>query len=133
MQSKASDPGVRHVDFEDLDGKDNRLRLLRDRAHVFWAEVSARHNGSECTGRLKLGQSWQVVPKLAPLWARSTAGLVDVMLVDAEYHRDVLRLVKRPDGEVVAEVQVGDGKFRVFSLVRLGQLSKLIERLAGVV
>jgi hypothetical protein len=56
------------VTLTDKDNRANQLRLVRD-PHTgdIWAEVQARHNGVEVFSALRLGQLWELLPRLAKL------------------------------------------------------------------
>ena len=45
----------------------NILKLVRDNEGVIWAEVQQRHNGVEVNATLKLGEVWELIPRLASL------------------------------------------------------------------
>lgn len=50
--------------------KDNRLnvlKLVRDNEGVIWAEVQQRHNGVEVNATLRLGENWELIPRLVVL------------------------------------------------------------------
>lgn len=66
-QRKSSQRGVRTVTLPDKEHRENLLRLVRDHEGVIWAEVQARHNGVEIFSTLKLGQLWEILPRLATL------------------------------------------------------------------
>lgn len=51
----------------DKEHRQNKLRLVRDHEGVIWAEVQARHNGTEVYTLLKLGQLWELLPRLMQL------------------------------------------------------------------
>jgi len=50
--------------------KDNRMnvaRLVRDPRGEIYLEVQARHNSVEVNTLLRLGQTWELLPRLASL------------------------------------------------------------------
>jgi hypothetical protein len=59
--------GVASAVLQDLEHRENQVRLVRDGEGVIWAEVQCRHNGVEVFSTLKLGQNWQILPRLTSL------------------------------------------------------------------
>jgi hypothetical protein len=51
----------------DKEHRQNQVRLVRDGEGVIWAEVQCRHNGVEVFSTLKLGQLWEILPRIARL------------------------------------------------------------------
>lgn len=45
----------------------NILKLVRDNEGMIWAEVQQRHNGVEVNATLKLGEVWELIPRLIAL------------------------------------------------------------------
>jgi hypothetical protein len=54
------------VSLPDKDNRQNVLRLVRANGEI-WAEVQARHNGQEVYTAIRLGQLWELMPRLAEL------------------------------------------------------------------
>jgi len=58
---------TREVVLPDLDGRGHVLRLLRDDTGMIYAEVAAKHDDTQVFSALRLGESWQLIPRLLPL------------------------------------------------------------------
>ena len=59
--------GVRTVTITDKDARQNRMVLVRDPTGEIWVEVQARHNSTEVFTTLRVGQLWELLPRLASL------------------------------------------------------------------
>jgi hypothetical protein len=57
----------REVVLPDLDGRGHVLRLVRDDRGMIYAEVAAKHGGTQVFSMLRLGEAWELIPKLFPL------------------------------------------------------------------
>lgn len=55
------------VTLVDREHRQNQMKLVRDPSGEIWAEVQTRHNGVEVFHTLKLGQLWELLPRLASL------------------------------------------------------------------
>lgn len=60
--------GVRVVTLADKDHKENLIRLVREPTKgEIYVEVGSRHNGVEVFTSLRIGQLWELLPRLAQL------------------------------------------------------------------
>lgn len=53
--------------LHDKDNRANLIRLVREPSGTLWVEVQARHNGVEVFTTLRIGQLWELIPRLAEL------------------------------------------------------------------
>lgn len=68
MPTKMSQrPGVRTVTLVDKDHRENRVVLVRDGNGCLHMECSGRHNGVEVYTAFRLGQMWELLPRIAEL------------------------------------------------------------------
>lgn len=64
---KSQEMNVRVVTLPCKENRPNVLRLVRDQHGVIWAESQARHDGVEVYSLFKLGQAWELIPRLVTL------------------------------------------------------------------
>ncbi len=58
---------VKEVVLDDRDGRGHKLRLLRAANGDIYAEVEARHQGHIVYSTLRLGEVWELLPRVATL------------------------------------------------------------------
>jgi hypothetical protein len=57
----------REVVLQDKDGRGHSCRLLRHVNGEIFAEFTCKHAGTQIFSTMRLGEGWELWPKLAPL------------------------------------------------------------------